>query len=68
MASHNSTPQSVLDAPVPSFRWLIEHKHPNRATRRQRKTVIQGITINVPRAARRSHQGPRNDVYRGTAK
>lgn len=60
MAHHNSTPKSILDAPAPTFGFVVEHSYPNRAERRHAWTR-EGKRLNVPK----SKQAPAmNDPYR----
>lgn len=53
MAHHNSTPQSVLDAPLPVYRWFWLHTYPNRAMRRAGVPAVgRNRTYVKPKTAR----------------
>lgn len=53
MAHHNSTPQTVLDAPEPRTWSAFQPTHPNRQQRRQGGRVSSGRNTPYVRSAPR---------------
>jgi hypothetical protein len=68
MAHHNSTPESVLKAPMRTFGFVVEHTGMNRADRRHTRLVNSlglGKNLFVPK----SRQAPAlNTPYRRPVK